>query len=55
MASANVLNSATHREHAQRTRVATPCTQWSITYGGRCLNCGYDPHLYPVVEARSSK
>jgi hypothetical protein len=33
----------THREHASQVRPAQPCTCHHLTYGGRCLNCGYDP------------
>ena len=33
----------THHEQSEKARVATPCTAASITFGGRCLNCGWDP------------
>lgn len=33
----------THAEHAEKSKVSTPCAAQSITFGGRCLNCGYDP------------
>jgi hypothetical protein len=33
----------THAEHSTKARVATPCTSLHITFGGRCLNCGYEP------------
>ena len=34
----------THAEHSKRIRNATPCTAHDITFGGRCLACGYDPN-----------
>ena len=34
----------THAKHSKRTRNATPCTAHDITFGGRCLACGYDPN-----------
>lgn len=33
----------THAECYRKARVATPCTASTITFGGRCLNCGYEP------------
>jgi hypothetical protein len=33
----------THAEHSKKANVATPCTAQAITFGGRCLNCGYNP------------
>ena len=33
----------THTEHSTKAKVSTPCTAHDITFGGRCLNCGYDP------------
>jgi hypothetical protein len=33
----------THAEHSRRVRNATPCTVHDLTYGGRCLACGWDP------------
>jgi len=38
-----------HREHfaalqARNAAPATPCSAHSLTYGGRCLNCGWDPN-----------
>ena len=34
----------THREHERYVRPAVPCSANHITFGGRCLNCGFDPH-----------
>ena len=33
----------THTEHAAKAKNSTPCTAELITFGGRCLACGYDP------------
>lgn len=33
----------THKEYCDNVKVATPCTALHITFGGRCLNCGYQP------------
>jgi hypothetical protein len=32
-----------HTEHVKRAGVATPCTADVMTFGGRCLNCGFNP------------
>lgn len=35
-----------HQQHSERTigkSPATHCAAWHITFGGRCLNCGFDP------------
>jgi len=37
----------THLETYIKSRVATPCTAASMTFGGRCLNCGFEPPIYP--------
>jgi len=34
-----------HTEHAEKAKSATPCAAWHITFGGRCLNCGFDPSV----------
>lgn len=50
----------THTEYAAGVRVSTPCTAATMTFGGRCLNCGYRPTPYcmecetPMHEARSN-
>jgi len=33
----------THSEASKQAKVSTPCTAAHITFGGRCLNCGYEP------------
>ena len=34
----------THREHINAgPALSTPCAAWHLTFGGRCLNCGWDP------------
>ena len=33
---------ATHLEHATAASVATPCRADHLTFGGKCLNCGFD-------------
>jgi hypothetical protein len=32
-----------HAEYSAKVRNATPCTAHDLTYGGRCLACGFDP------------
>lgn len=34
----------THHQWSKKAKPATPCTCHHLTYGGRCLNCGYDPN-----------
>jgi len=38
-----------HTEHAKKARVATPCLSHHGTFGGRCLNCGYDPRPVKTI------
>lgn len=33
----------THKEMMAKAGLAMPCTVWDLTYGGRCLACGYEP------------
>lgn len=33
----------THYEYTRQHKPATPCTAARLTFGGRCLNCGFDP------------
>jgi len=40
-----------HSEHAALARVCVPCHAGHITYGGRCLNCGFDPNPCPRTLA----
>jgi hypothetical protein len=39
-----------HMQHAASAGLATPCTAHHITFGGRCLNCGYDPATAPAEQ-----
>ena len=32
-----------HHDYTKTHEPPTPCTAAHITFGGRCLNCGYDP------------
>ncbi len=44
----------THYEHSHKMGKLDSCTAHTITFGGRCLVCGYDPQkaecLYPLCE-----
>jgi hypothetical protein len=31
----------THIEHAERAHLSTPCNASHMTFGGRCMNCGW--------------
>jgi len=33
----------THAEHSRKAKSSVPCSAEYITFGGHCLNCGYDP------------
>jgi len=39
----------THKEYMDKIKPTAPCASWHITFGGRCLNCGYDPEEEPTV------
>jgi hypothetical protein len=39
------MDKLTHAQHAAKGKRSTPCCAWHITYGGRCFNCGFDPHF----------
>jgi len=43
-ASSKEKDMETHAEHSKKAKVATPCAAQDITFGGRCLNCGYAPN-----------
>lgn len=32
-----------HLEHIKKTNPPQPCTASHITFGGKCLNCGWEP------------
>ena len=42
----------THQERAKKAGLATACTVHHITFGGGCLNCGYN---LAVVRPLSKK
>jgi hypothetical protein len=47
----------THKEYSERYIKRTherPCASWHITFGGRCLNCGYDPEREDNEKERES-
>jgi hypothetical protein len=33
----------THKEAMAIKKPTVPCAAWHITFGGRCLNCGWEP------------
>jgi hypothetical protein len=35
----------THHEYTEKVKPYPPCNASNLTFGGRCLNCGYDPAL----------
>jgi hypothetical protein len=35
----------THKEASAFRRPVVPCAAWHITFGGRCLNCGWEPGI----------
>ena len=37
----------THYDHMKRVRKDTLCTVWELTFGGRCLGCGW---VFDYVE-----
>ena len=41
----------THTQHSAKARVSNPCNSTHLTFGGRCLNCGYDPTPAPMPNA----
>lgn len=40
----------THYEYTQAHKPSQPCTAAHITFGGVCLNCGYDPAPKPASD-----
>lgn len=47
----------THYEWTKTHKQAVPCASWHITFGGRCLNCGYDPNPKTIeaIEAELAR
>lgn len=39
----------THSEYSARARTVVHCHPAHLTFGGRCLNCGYDPLLHGAI------
>lgn len=37
------IKGKSHVEHAPKTIFSKPCPARDITFGGRCLNCGWHP------------
>lgn len=35
----------THAEYSKKAKVSTPCTAYTMNYGGSCFNCGWDPAM----------
>ena len=35
----------THFEYSNEVKLVVPCSANHLTFGGKCLNCGYDPNL----------
>jgi hypothetical protein len=42
----------THFEHSKKVNPVRPCSAHHLTFGGRGLNCGYDPAKVLLQEAR---
>jgi hypothetical protein len=43
-----------HREYSEKVlgeTPPTPCSANTMTFGGRCLNCGYDPEIHGPKQA----
>lgn len=40
----------THYEYTQQHRPSTPCRSYHMTFGGRCLNCGYNPESMSALQ-----
>lgn len=45
----------THREWADKQKIATPCTAAHITFGGRCLNCGWADLAYMMGQGLNTQ
>ena len=47
----------THYEWSNTHKHAASCASWHITFGGGCLNCGYDPNpqTIAVIEAEMAR
>lgn len=35
----------THAEYSKKQSLSSPCDRPHMTFGGRCLNCGYEPKV----------
>jgi len=45
----------THKQYVERTRPETTCKRADLTYGGVCLNCGFDPEEIHLRQAKTYK
>lgn len=36
------VDTETHKQHSDRVKPIVPCSAHHLTFGGECLNCGYD-------------
>lgn len=39
----------THKEYSESVQPVVPCAVWHITFGGRCLNCGWKGEPYETL------
>jgi hypothetical protein len=51
----NTKAQMTHNQWSEKAKPTVPCTCHHMTYGGRCLNCGYDPSLQVWPPPKASK
>ena len=43
----------THKEYSKTVLGETPpvyCAAWHITFGGKCLNCGFEPEQIEMED-----
>lgn len=45
------LAEETHHEHAEKNKPARPCSASDMTFGGKCLNCGYQGKAWQHRDA----
>lgn len=41
---------SSHSDHAAKQGLAVPCTAVHLTFGGKCLNCGYQPDTETAAD-----
>lgn len=49
------MNAISHHEFAKKIRLSSTCNANHTTFGGRCLNCGYDPGKAGKVSRKTRK